>query len=311
MSDSLSYIGILPLCLGLWAAFRSRGAKSTFFGLVALFSILVAFGRFTPLYKILYDVLPGLDLFRIPARFNCLLTFALAILSGYGCNLLLADSTQEEMTGPIHVTKVCFYFCLGSGLLLVLAWFILLSYQGEVPPISSDFVGSYILFLFVLGGTYSILLVRKKGISETVLKGTIIAMVSLDLLLVSLNFGPNPGGNMSSTDPAIIPERAKAIVGELKKDHELIRIGNSEGVLPHLLRYQENITTYDVNSMPNYVSLQFPSEYLQLYFLSDYNPELLDLLNVKYQVGENEPRISSFPPAIKLGGTSLLKKNLN
>jgi hypothetical protein len=53
--------------------------------------------------------------------------------------------------------------------------------------------------------------------------------------------------------------------------------------------------------MPNYVSLQFPSEYLQLYFLIEKNPSLLDMLNVKYQIDGAKPKTDPFPDSLKVG----------
>jgi len=303
LSDQLSYIGILPLILGLWAIFHSQEKKTTFLGLTALFSLLLAFGQSTPFYKILYDVLPGLDLFRIPSRFNCLVTFALAILSGYGCNLLLGNSIQKDSEGLVQVVRVFFYFVLATGLLLAGTSFFLLSYQGKGGPVSysGEFVEGYLLFLIVLGATYLLLLGVRKGMPVKALKSAVILLVSLDLLVISLHYGPSPGGHMSVEDPAISTDLSKGISDELKKDHELFRVGNSKGVLPPLLRYRENITTYDIDSMPNYVSLQFPPEYLQLLFRLEKNPNLFDLLNIKYQIGDLVPKIDPFQDGIKVG----------
>jgi hypothetical protein len=303
LSDQLSYIGIMPLILGLWAAFESKENKTTFFSLVALSSLLLAFGQFTPMYKILYDILPGLDLFRIPARFNCLMTFSLSILAGYGCNLILGDSFREKGDNLSQIIRVIFYFALAAGLLLTLVWFFITSFQGKGGLVSASEVllEGYILFLFVLGATYLILLGIRKGIPDRALKNLIILLVSLDLFLIGMNFGPFPGGHMSSKDPALFPDSSKAIVGELKKDHELFRIGNSKGLLPPLLRYQENISTYDTESMPNYVSLQFPSEYLQLYFLLEKNPNLVDMLNIKYQIDGSKPTMVPFSDSLRVG----------
>lgn len=302
-SDQLSYIGILPLVLGLWVTVRSHEKKTTFLGLTALFFLLLALGQSTPLYKILYDVLPGLDLFRIPARFNCLVTFTLAILSGYGCNLLLGNSIPNNSESLVQAVRVFFCFVLGTGFLLVGTYFFLLSYQGKGGPVSgsAEFVEAYLLFLIVLGAIYLLLLGVRKGMPVNMVKSAVILIVSLDLIVISMNFGPAPGGHMSVKDPAMSTDLSNKIAGELKKDQALFRIGNSKGVLPPLLRYREDITTYDIDSMPNYVSLQFPPEYLQLFFLFGKNPNLFDLLNIKYQISGSVPKTTSVHDTIKVG----------
>ncbi len=79
----LGYLGVLPLLLAGLGAFRGRRAAAFFAGL-ALFALAAALGSLTPLYRALYEVLPGFSGLRGPARFMLLGDFSLAALGGFG-----------------------------------------------------------------------------------------------------------------------------------------------------------------------------------------------------------------------------------
>ncbi len=78
----LGYLGVLPLLLAGLGAFRRRAA--VFFAGLALFALAAALGSLTPLYRALYEVLPGFSGLRGPARFMLLGDFSLAALGGFG-----------------------------------------------------------------------------------------------------------------------------------------------------------------------------------------------------------------------------------
>ena len=88
-AEYFGFIGILAMSLallGVVCAYR-RPAAWGFAGLAA-FSLLLALGAANPLYPALFEVLPGLDLFRVPARWLLLYTFAASVLAGIGLDWL-------------------------------------------------------------------------------------------------------------------------------------------------------------------------------------------------------------------------------
>jgi uncharacterized membrane protein YfhO len=102
--ENASYIGLLPIILAVWAiinAFRKkpRPSHNLFFIGLAVFSLLMMLGRFTSLYPLLWQLLPGFQLFRFPTRFNLFLILSLSILSGSGAQLLL-QKTQKLKARP-------------------------------------------------------------------------------------------------------------------------------------------------------------------------------------------------------------------
>lgn len=80
------FIGIVPTLLILWRGLAGRRLAKreiVFFSGLALFALLYAMGRATPLFAFLFDHAPGVGLYRRPADATFLLNFALAICAGW------------------------------------------------------------------------------------------------------------------------------------------------------------------------------------------------------------------------------------
>ncbi len=86
------YVGIVPLWLALFALFANRSREKIFWGLLALGSLLLAFGAFVFAYALAYLFAPGAAMFRGQERLALVVSFALAMLAGYGMrDLVRAD----------------------------------------------------------------------------------------------------------------------------------------------------------------------------------------------------------------------------
>jgi len=81
-SEYIAYVGITPILLASFALLRKRGGA--FFGALALLGLFLALGLYNPFYYLLYRLVPGFSLFRVPARWLFLYTFGMAILAGLG-----------------------------------------------------------------------------------------------------------------------------------------------------------------------------------------------------------------------------------
>jgi len=88
------YLGLWPL-LAAALAFRrpARGLKpaALFFAVLSALALLMAFGRYTPFFKIAYFTIPGLRWFRYPEKYLALLSLGLAVLAGIGTHQGLED----------------------------------------------------------------------------------------------------------------------------------------------------------------------------------------------------------------------------
>ena len=107
-----SYVGILPLLLALMAVFRRRnryvpsagsGHRWIFAGLAAI-SLAFVFG--TPLYAVLFYLLPGIKQLHSPFRWIFPYTFSVAVLAGigahnFGIRTLRPGSAQVSKFGTV------------------------------------------------------------------------------------------------------------------------------------------------------------------------------------------------------------------
>ena len=88
-SEFNAYLGVVALSLA-WLAlmgWRTRGHIAYFAGISAL-GLFLAFGGYNPYYPFFYENIPGIDLFRVPARWLFLPAFGLAALAGLGMDIL-------------------------------------------------------------------------------------------------------------------------------------------------------------------------------------------------------------------------------
>jgi len=76
------YLGIVTVILACFARGRIVFLHLSIIGV----SLLIAMGKYTPIYGILYDYLPLFDNFRVPSMILILVQFSTAILAGMGMN---------------------------------------------------------------------------------------------------------------------------------------------------------------------------------------------------------------------------------
>jgi len=88
-----SYVGVLPLLLAVVALFGRRSRYLWIFASLALLSLLFAFG--TPLYALLFYILPGYGQLHTPFRWVFPYTLSLAILAGLGADRLAKEGNKS------------------------------------------------------------------------------------------------------------------------------------------------------------------------------------------------------------------------
>jgi hypothetical protein len=84
-SEYVAYVGVIGLGLaafGLVRGWRRPGTRS--FALLSAAGLFLGLGAFNPFYYLLYIIIPGFDVFRVPARWMLLYAFGVAVLAGIG-----------------------------------------------------------------------------------------------------------------------------------------------------------------------------------------------------------------------------------
>ena len=91
-SEYIAYLGVLGLFLALVGAlFRADSRHRGALAFLVTLGLFLAAGRVNPAYRLLYKVVPGFSLFRAPARWMILYTFAGAMLAALGADFLFAS----------------------------------------------------------------------------------------------------------------------------------------------------------------------------------------------------------------------------
>ncbi|MDE3077815.1 MAG: YfhO family protein, partial [Chloroflexota bacterium] len=93
-SEIMGYTGILPLLLALAGLIYGRRRHATFFAALAVLSLFLALGKQNPLFPALYRMVPGFNLFRVPARWLFPCSFSAAMLCGLGAEALLHEQRR-------------------------------------------------------------------------------------------------------------------------------------------------------------------------------------------------------------------------
>ena len=118
--DSFNYlfVGSAPLILLLWLGLAGGHALRRgciFLAVVAALAIAYALGRYTPLFALAFDVVPGVSRFRRPVDGDFVLVAALALLSG----ALLASYVREGLPRVRRFTAAA--LAIGVAAILVSA----------------------------------------------------------------------------------------------------------------------------------------------------------------------------------------------
>ncbi|UCF78323.1 MAG: YfhO family protein [Candidatus Eiseniibacteriota bacterium] len=121
-TDYPNYMGILPLFLAVIGLLGLRRREVLFFVLLALFSLLVSFGKhFEPLYRLFYEYLPYFNKFRVPVMILVLLQFAVAALAAYGVERV---HRERDSAGKDTTLRRASLWIAGGFLVVWLVWLV-------------------------------------------------------------------------------------------------------------------------------------------------------------------------------------------
>lgn len=188
-TDYPNYMGIIVITLAIIGLLFSSKKIKYFFGLTALFALLISFGKHFFLYQIFYDYFPYFNKFRVPAMFLILTQFSVAVLAGLGLDTaakFIAENKNEKLKNLFYV--------VGGVLLIILGLKFMLGSQPDfgsrshpvlnslrMDMINSDMMKSIFFLLFGCGAFY---MIRMGWIGSKILMGIIISLSAIDLALV-------------------------------------------------------------------------------------------------------------------------------
>ncbi len=161
------YAGIMTLILaGTGAIFYRHRPHIWCFRIMALIAVTIMLGKYTPLYYLYYQFLPGIATFRIPVRCMVIFVFSIAVLAGFGTGHLCRTTIPRKH----HITII--------GLWVVLFVYLFVGAKTLGVPFASKeiimAVGFFVVALVIL--LLNLFLKNKSFIA-----GAIIVILFVDL----------------------------------------------------------------------------------------------------------------------------------
>jgi hypothetical protein len=167
------YMGVLGLVFILFGFIYRREKPIGFWFVVFLFGLFLAFGKFNPIYEMVYPWVPLLDLFRFPEKYFFISSFAAVFLSGYVLDAIIRDLEQRQLKWIPLVTLLV----LLIGWILILTW--KHSYLDAKLPLTVLLVFSCALVMF-----------HYRKINRSVFAGLVCLLILLDLSAKDLRLLP-------------------------------------------------------------------------------------------------------------------------
>lgn len=304
------YIGILPLFFAIMTILFKRKKYAIIFLIMALFSLLYSFGRYSYIFPFFYDHIPKFDNFRVPSRFRYIYVFSLSVLSGIGVNFVLDQSKKIKQA-------LYFKFYLLLLTLIISFVFILLFLNANGSTIKlyesvvlrnsfavginhkilyiqmrDDIIKLLLIFiLFII----SFILTTKNKISNKTFRYIIFILVISDLFLYGLRF--------IDTKKILEIYKDNQIISKIKEDKGTYRVFDMGGTFIPLLEYNniELVTGVNPLYLKDYRDFLWAlgkhedtsyDSFFQINEIS--NPTILNLLNTKYVISNKELKIPGY-----------------
>ncbi|MBO06382.1 MAG: hypothetical protein CMI58_05050 [Parcubacteria group bacterium] len=319
-SGGLLYIGILPFFLSLVVVFYKKDRFSWFFIFLTLFSLILAFGEYSPLYAFIIKAI-GFYGLRVPAKFLFFTVFSLTILAGYGFDRYCSTSADERQN--TRYTKIIFYVSVGAVTTLVIANIILFLGKGFLINFGRNYVekniygkpfhhhsldvyydkvdsvhqslvsNTYIYNPFIISSiviliiSFFVIKYVRRWVSLWGLQFTCIALVIIDLYVFSL-FGTGFRGNMAPVKESL---KAPGAIEYLQRDTGLHRV---YGLIPN--KFQDDYSRF----LPNY------NMYYQISDVGAYSPLVMNDYYKFMEMGGVDDSIWRLEPSL-----DSLSKDLN
>lgn len=288
-TELYGYAGIFPLLLAIYFLFKRKNRDAYPWIFLAVSALLLSFGKYTPLYKLCYKFIPGLDLFRIPSTFLFIYVFSLIIVSCYGLKIFLESDKDDKRKKSFSILLIL--FILAALTILILRPVDLLiktlkpALYSSSARMSITYAGIHtLIFLCVFAALYFL----KFG--KRITSVCLIIFLLLDLLLIAFpllkttdiekQLKPNlPLENILALndEPYFRIYDIKSIPQETSFVYGVQKI---TGLDPIILKHYFNFTNLLLNH-----DLQSATEQLPITRIGKKkieNPIILDLLNVKY-----------------------------
>lgn len=193
---SYLYIGMLPLALlAVGFAVRKPGDsyRRLFIG-IFIVSLLYAIGAYTPVFRLIYDWVPGVDLYRRPNDAAFLINFGLAMLSAFAAQAVL---TLDDETARLSKIKLVAAVLVLLGVALAALW---IGAYFDHPEDAARAVVIAVPLLLILGG---VIAWGRRRIPFRFYAAALVGLTAADLIWTNAGTAINahPAGSITAYRP--------------------------------------------------------------------------------------------------------------
>ncbi|TFG62759.1 MAG: hypothetical protein E4H28_07270, partial [Gemmatimonadales bacterium] len=204
------YPGVVIIAFWLRGLQGEDRRTSWFWGSLAFLGIALALGRYSPLYRVLFEFIPPFRAFRYPEKFMVLLALGLPVLSAIGFDRWREEGVTGGMTSRFLVVLLGAYG-LAAGVLLgmpgLLGSLCDASAPGvllcEDPMIAARlYRDRLVILVVVLATAWIVVRLRASGALRVESAGwALIALAALDLGLAHRSINPSAESELYTTAP--------------------------------------------------------------------------------------------------------------
>ena len=118
-----AFIGVIALLLIVYGCISEKNRMKNFFCCLMFLSLIISFGKYTPIYKFFHYYVPGFKMFRWPIRFMVIFQFSAAVIAGIGLKAFMNNLAGNSLRLKIFrfsVVSAAIIILLLSMLLMVL-----------------------------------------------------------------------------------------------------------------------------------------------------------------------------------------------
>lgn len=138
---NLGYLGVIPFILFIISLFRSKGIWKNY-RLICFISVILALGKNTFVYKLVYFLIPGISALKNPSQFSALYSFSGALLAGRGFDMLFKSTANSDLPQK-NLNKLKAYLIIS---LLLFCLIVYLLTNISVLPTFLTFLNKFIHF---------------------------------------------------------------------------------------------------------------------------------------------------------------------
>ena len=288
------YVGIVPLFFAILALAHIRKKTHIAF-LLGLFILAIAYalGPHTPLHKLFFYIVPGVNVLRAPGMISFLFAFALCALGAYGLHRLITDDITPEASKKLGIaggicTAILLLFAFAPSILLSLwqniVWTDIPAPRLQIAQTNLPLAGRGALLAALFVGTLTVISYLR---AQNKLQIHTFALVLLTVILIDtwridkmfLNY----------VNPNRVPPRERVnadAVAFLKRDDSLFRVlalpDRDQMPLPGI----DLVRGFHDFAIRRYDTI-LKSEAIN-------NPAILNLLNTKYIITPSERNIPPY-----------------